>query len=251
MSEWWNVEIVGAGKLPMLLCFLAFVVTFLATRGITRMIRAGRGPFRNNVTSSGVHIHHAVPGLGLLLIGAFVALSAEHGGFRATAGVLVGVGASLVLDEFALILHLSDVYWSQEGQASVQAVALTASCLALVLLGFTPARSEDLTGGQQARWALALSIALTVLACLVCVAKGKYRLIVLAICVPAVAFVGAVRLARPGSPWFRKHYAAGSRKATTATRRTAELDATWGRRWGWIADAIAGAPSQPNPAAKP
>ena len=30
MSHWWNVEIVGAGKLPMLLCFLAFVVIKLA-----------------------------------------------------------------------------------------------------------------------------------------------------------------------------------------------------------------------------
>ncbi|MGD0701468.1 MAG: hypothetical protein ABSA02_16490 [Trebonia sp.] len=34
-----------------MLCFLAFVVTFALTRTITRMIRDGRGPFRNQVTA--------------------------------------------------------------------------------------------------------------------------------------------------------------------------------------------------------
>jgi hypothetical protein len=38
-----------------------------------------------------------------------------------------------VLDEFALILHLQDVYWSGEGQLSVEAVSLVAACLGLAL----------------------------------------------------------------------------------------------------------------------
>ncbi len=33
----------------LFLCFAAFVVTFFTTRGITRMIRAGKGPFKDNV----------------------------------------------------------------------------------------------------------------------------------------------------------------------------------------------------------
>jgi hypothetical protein len=45
--------------------------------------------------------------------------------------VAVGIGTSLVSDEFALILHLQDVYWSGEDQLSVEAVSLTAACLAL------------------------------------------------------------------------------------------------------------------------
>ena len=43
----------------------------------------------------------------------------------------VGIGTSLVSDEFALILHLQDVYWSGEDQLSVEAVSLTAVCLTL------------------------------------------------------------------------------------------------------------------------
>jgi hypothetical protein len=74
MVSWWHRDVLAAGKLPLMLCFLAFVITFVTTRTITRMIRDGRGPFRNQVTASGTHIHHAVPGIILLIIGAFTAV---------------------------------------------------------------------------------------------------------------------------------------------------------------------------------
>ena len=74
MASWWHRDVIAAGKLPLMLCFLAFVVTFVLTRTITRMIRDGLGPFRNQVTASGTHIHHSVPGIILLTIGAFTAV---------------------------------------------------------------------------------------------------------------------------------------------------------------------------------
>src|ERR1700761_8646190 len=138
MLSWGHRDVVGAGKLPLMLCFVSFVVTFVSTRTITRLIRDGRGPFRN-VTAGGTHIHHSVAGIILLIIGAFTA-----GGGPGTMGwlsfcaVAVGIGTSLVLDEFALILHLQDVYWSGEGQLSVEAVSLVAACLGLGLAGFSP-----------------------------------------------------------------------------------------------------------------
>ncbi len=55
MPSWWHRDVLAAGKLPLMLCFLAFVVTFVLTRTITPMIRDGRGPFRNQVTASGAH----------------------------------------------------------------------------------------------------------------------------------------------------------------------------------------------------
>ena len=131
--------IIAPGKLPLMLCFLAFVVTFVVTRTITRMIRHGRGPFRNQATASGTHIHHSVPGIILLIIGAFTAVGGPDPlSWRSFAAVAVGIGTSLVLDEFALILHLEDVYWSGEGQLSVEAVSLTAACLGLAPAGFSP-----------------------------------------------------------------------------------------------------------------
>ena len=72
-GDWWYDNIIEPGKLPMLLCLGAFVVTFVLTRVITRLIRAGIGPFKNNVSAGGVHIHHAVPGIILLIIGSLMA----------------------------------------------------------------------------------------------------------------------------------------------------------------------------------
>src|SRR5438067_770400 len=110
-----------------MLCFIAFVLTFAITRTITRLIRAGRGPFHDQVTSSGVHVHHAVPGLILLIVGAFVSIGAPGPGpWPSIAAVTIGIGVSLVLDEFALVLHLTDVYWTQEGRVSVDMIGLTA-----------------------------------------------------------------------------------------------------------------------------
>ena len=79
MLSWWHRDVIAAGKLPLMLCFVSFVVTFASTRTITRLIRDGRGPFRNQVTASGTHIHHAVPGLILLMVGAFTAIGGPAG----------------------------------------------------------------------------------------------------------------------------------------------------------------------------
>lgn len=61
--------------------------------------------------------HHAVPGIVLLVTGAFLAVGAGgQTGWAEAAGVMVGIGTSLVLDEFALILRLEDVYWGRRGE---------------------------------------------------------------------------------------------------------------------------------------
>jgi hypothetical protein len=233
-----------ADRLPFLLLFMSFLTTFVATRAITRMIRAGVGPFRNNV-AGGVHIHHAVPGIVLTLIGAY--LSVGVGGRRPwaeVAGVLIGVGSSLILDEFALILHLQDVYWSPEGQLSVQLVALALSVMGLVLLGLNPFAS--LIGLGAGRFAVIATAVVHIVAVLFCVRKGKYSTAVLGVFVPPVAWIGAVRLARPGSAWARDHY--DPARAERAKARADGFDARFGR-WGLsIADLIAGRPSEPNPA---
>src|SRR5260370_18234096 len=51
----------------LFLASLSFLVTFGIIRGITHAIRAGVGPF-HNVSSGGLHIHHLVWGILLLLV---------------------------------------------------------------------------------------------------------------------------------------------------------------------------------------
>ncbi len=92
--------------LPLLFVSISIVVTFL----VTRLIRAGKGPSKDNVSEGGVHAHHAVYGIFALLAGAVMNTAAESSVFRVLGAILIGAGASLILDEFALILHLRDVY---------------------------------------------------------------------------------------------------------------------------------------------
>ena len=246
MGTWWHRDVLAAGKLPLTLCLLAFVVTFVVTRTITRLIRAGRGPFRNQVTSSGIHIHHSVPGIIALITGAFTAVGSESTVWRAVAGVLVGVGVSLVLDEFAMILHLTDDYWTDQGRLSVDAVCLAAACLSLALVGFSPVGVDDV-GQAELVVRLGATGALVVhgAVVLVCIVKGKYGMALLGLFVPPLAYVGALRLARPESLWARRRY--GPPRQAHAARRSAAIDRRWEpvlHRWQNL---IAGAPTQPTP----
>ncbi|MCS3780867.1 hypothetical protein [Tsukamurella ocularis] len=241
-GDWWQYEVIGAQKGPLLLSFVAFVVTFVATRSVTRMIRAGRGPF-HNISAGGVHLHHSTPGLILLVTGAFTAVGASgRAPWSYLAALLVGVGASLVLDEFAMLLHLKDVYWSQEGRLSVNVVTLAAACVGLAVVGISPANVTGL--GDTARWVrggIATLLVLHLLLVAVTALKGKYPTALVGLFAWPVAWVAAVRLARPTAPWARWFYS--PERTTRADRRAGDFDARWGparQRWD---DAIGGRPS--------
>jgi hypothetical protein len=250
MFSWWHRDVIAAGKLPLMLCFVSFVVTFVSTRAITRLIRDGRGPFRN-VTADGTHIHHSVPGIILLMIGAFTAIGGPGTmGWLSFSAIAVGIGTSLVLDEFALILHLQDVYWSGEGQLSVEAVSLVAACLGLALVGFSPVRVADVDSTEfSVRISATGVLAIDGCLALLCVLKGKYRSGLFGLFLPPVGLIGGVRLARPNSIWARRRYR--GQKLERATRRAADFD----RRWKPVQvdweDFIGGRPSQPNPPPSP
>jgi hypothetical protein len=227
------------------------VVTFVTTRTITRMIRAGKGPFHDNVSSGGLHIHHAVPGIVLLTVGAFVAVgtSGSDTGWVVVAALLVGVGTSLVLDEFALILHLQDVYWTDEGRISVEMVSLAMACLGLAVVGLTPFDVSGVEGGIEGAITLVVAIALVVGTIVISIMKGKYKLALFGAFVPFCALVAAIRLARPESRWAKRHY--GPEKLARARARTAAYDKRFGPATAWVSDFVAGRPSQPDPVEQP
>ncbi len=208
MGHWLHRNIVEPGKLPLLLALTAFVLTFLITRVITRLIRAGKGPF-GNIKAGDVHIHQrSSSGVVLSILGGFGAVaSTRYGVGSAIFAVVFGMGAGLVLDEFALILYLDDVYWTEAGRKSVEAVVLTAALVGFVLAGFSPFGVNDLTDSElHDRASVIVSVAVNFLFSLIALSKGKARTAVFGILVPLVAFVGAIRLARPGSPWAKRFY---------------------------------------------
>jgi hypothetical protein len=242
LDAWWQDEVVDGYKGPLLVSFVAFVVTFVATRTITRLIRAGKGPF-HNVSSGGVHMHHSTPGVLLLILGGFTAVgSPPLSVWTYLAGVLVGIGASLVLDEFAMIFRLQDVYWSQEGQLSVNVVTLAAACVGLAAVGVSPVRVHDLPGNVAVvRTAAVVWLFFHLVLVAITALKGKYPTALIGLFIGPVTWAAAVRLARPTSPWARRRYS--PEKLTHAQRRAAEFDHRWApvrRHWD---DFIGGTPT--------
>ncbi|HYN50296.1 MAG TPA: hypothetical protein VES62_05170 [Thermoleophilaceae bacterium] len=113
----------------------SFVITFLAARGISTLLR-GRptvGPFRN-LRVGRRHIHHFVPGIVLAFSAGAAAILTREKDLEPKLAVPFGVGLGLTLDESALLLELDDVYWSREGLLSVQITMAVAALLASVAL---------------------------------------------------------------------------------------------------------------------
>ncbi|AYC41862.1 hypothetical protein ACFYZI_16555 [Streptomyces griseorubiginosus] len=248
MGHWLHRNIVEPGKLPLLLALTAFVLTFLITRCVTRLIRAGKGPF-GNISTGGVHIHHVVPGVVLSIVGGFGAVaSGRHGFGAALFAVVFGIGAGLVLDEFALILHLDDVYWSEEGRKSVEVVVLTAALVGLVLAGFSPFGVDDVTQGEaQDRGGVISSVVVNFLFAMGVLLKGKARMAIFSVIVPLVGIIGLIRLARPGSFWARRFYGRRPRARARAMLRAYRHDKRWAGPRRKFQDLIAGKPDPVRP----
>ncbi len=112
-------EEMDASQRSALLSWLAFTGTFAAVRGITYSIRAGKGPFRNLSVGS-EHLHHYMWGIGLVTgVGAVAVRGSERQRQHPAVAVCYGSGLALIIDEFALLLDLKDVYWAKQGRISV------------------------------------------------------------------------------------------------------------------------------------
>jgi hypothetical protein len=218
----------------------AFLGTFLVTRYVTRAIRRGSGPFRD-ASVGGVHLHHEVYGIFLLLgTGTAEITYRPDPPWAYVLAVLFGAGAALTLDEFALWLHLEDVYWTQQGRSSVDAVFLALVVGGLLLVGANPFDADRAAG----ELAVAVTVVVNLGFALVAVLKGRAVLGVVGVFVPAVAVVGALRLARPGSPWARRWYGPGSARRRRAVARFPPGHRT---RWDHLVDLFAVVPPAQAP----
>jgi hypothetical protein len=109
--------------------WFAFILTFIFLRGLTYGIKYHLLPVGNVVTKSGLHIHHFVWGILLLILVGFLALALDQARWHPWLAFPFGIGAALVIDEFALWLNLQDLYWSKEGRISIDAAILVGALL--------------------------------------------------------------------------------------------------------------------------
>jgi hypothetical protein len=213
-----------------LVLLAAFLLSFLLIRTSTRLMRSPKVPWwpGSIKTGGGLHIHHLVFGIVMMIVAGFVAIAfhLRSPWLEIVAGVF-GAGVGLTLDEYALWLHLEDVYWSEEGRSSINAVVIAAVV------------ADDTGSVIGIVIALVAVFGLSVVAAL----KGRLMLAIVGVLIPFVSIWAICRLAKPGSPWARRQYPPGGRRDQRAQARWERHEARYRR----VQDLLGGAPSRPSP----
>lgn len=210
------------------LVLAAFLVSFAFIRMSTRLMRSPKVPWwPGSVKTGGIHIHHHVFGIVLLMVAGFLEFAFRPDSpWQEILAVGFGIGLGLTLDEFALWLHLDDVYWAEEGRRSIDAVIIAAIVAGAVVTGVSPLSGDE----TQSVVAIVIAMALVLAFAAVAALKGKYWSALVGMFLPLVGVVAAIRLAKPGSPWGRRRYAEGSEKLARATVRDERIRRRY-RRW--------------------
>jgi hypothetical protein len=224
----------GSGEAFLVL--VAFLISFLAIRTSARLTRSVSW-WPGGVKSGDVHIHHLVWGICLMMFAGFLAFAMPlKTPWWHVCAIAFGIGVGFTLDEFALWVRLKDVYWSEEGRSSLDAVVVATAFAALVVVGTNPFGLDDPASVSGTAVAVTLILGLAV----ICFLKGRVLLGVIGVFVPVIALVGAVRLAHPSSPWARWRYKGPRLEEARERFDPSRRAGRWQRRLG---DLIAGAPT--------
>jgi hypothetical protein len=248
--DWYQKVFVDTGRAPALWALIGFLLAFAITRGITRRIRAKNaqpqdkpddGGGFSDIYIGGVHVHHQVWGILLVLISGLLEFRFNPASpWTEVLAALFGIGAALALDEFALWFHLDDVYWGEEGRKSIDAILIGGALGIVLLMEASPVGSTQQEDVDT--WLYALLVCFHLATAGVCFVKGKLATGLIGIVVPVVATVGAIRLAKPSSIWARKRYQ--ERKMARSHRR---FDVDYQRRRDRIRDLLGGTPEPAAP----
>jgi hypothetical protein len=225
-----------------LILLATMLLSFLFIRTSARLMRSPKVTWwpGSIQTEGGLHVHHLVFGIVMMLIGGFLLALAPGSPWLEIFAAIFGIGAGLTLDEYALWLHLEDVYWSEEGRRSVDAVVVAAIVGGLVLLGFLP------VGTDHGVPVIIITVLIVLAISAVAIFKGKVFMGIAGMLLVLVGLIGAIRLAKPGSPWANRRYPPGSKKLARAEKRYGKHTARYQR----FQDRVAGAPHLDGPKPK-
>lgn len=205
-SDFW-ANLVEHEEQGFFLVLCGFLLSFAFIRTSARLMRSPKVPWwpGSVVSDSGVHLHHLVWGIVTMMIaGSLGFLAFGRSPHTEIFAFIFGVGAGLTIDEFALWVHLEDVYWAEEGRSSIDAVVIAAAGMGLVLLGYSPVAIESGSAEALIVSIVATAIAFSVVA--VCFFKGRILHGVVGAFIFPVAIYGACRIGKPRSAWARRRY---------------------------------------------
>ena len=207
-SDFWQ-RLVDHEEQALFLVLVGFILSFAFIRMSTRLMRSPRVPWwpGSVVSDSGVHLHHLVFGIvTMMAAGALGFLAFGRSPLTEICAFAFGVGAGLTIDEFALWVHLEDVYWAEEGRSSIDATVIAGAGMLLVLLGFSPLSFD--TESVSAVIGSVLSAVFIFGLVAICFAKGRVLHGTVGFFVFPIALYGACRLGKPRSAWARRRYGA-------------------------------------------
>jgi hypothetical protein len=217
ISDFWNDQLVANDRQWLFLVLLGLVLSFGFIRLSTRLMRSPRVPWwpGSVVSGSGVHVHHLVFGIVLMMLAGTISFAGFATGLiYEICAFCFGVGIGLTIDEFALWVRLEDVYWAKEGRASVDAAVIATALVGLVILGVRPFDVETGTFGAVVGTVAAAVAAIAVV--VICFLKERRAHGMVGILVQPVAIYGALRLGKPDSYWAKRFY--GDRNPKKQTR---------------------------------
>jgi hypothetical protein len=206
ISDFWD-DLVASDRQWLFLVLLGLMLSFGFIRMSTRLMRSPRVPWwpGSIVSDGGVHVHHLVFGIVLMMAAGTISFA----GFAVSpiyeiCAFLFGVGIGLTIDEFALWVHLEDVYWAKEGRSSVDAAVIAAALLGLVILGVRPFNVETGSVGAVLGTIAATAVAIAVV--VISFLKERRAHGTAGILVQPFAIYAACRLGKPDSYWAKRFY---------------------------------------------
>ena len=202
---WGNLE--DQHEQAVFLVLVGFIGSFAFIRMSTRIIRSESVSWwpGNIESDGGVHVHHLVFGIvTMMAAGTLGFVSDGRTPYTELCALFFGIGVGLTIDEFALWVHLEDVYWAREGRSSIDATVIVASMLLLVVIGASPIAIESGSTGALIGSILGALLVLGFVA--ICLLKGRVLHATIGFFFAPIAIYGASRIGKPHSIWARRRY---------------------------------------------
>jgi hypothetical protein len=207
LSDFWQDQLVEHNRQALFLVLVGFLGSFVFIRVSTRLMRSPRVPWwpGSIVSEGGVHIHHLVFGIVTMMIAGTIGF-AQMGTspWFEVCALAFGIGVGLTIDEFALWVHLDDVYWAEEGRRSIDATVVAAVVMALLVFGIRPFEIESDSAELLVASIIAALINFSMAG--ICFMKDRILHGIVGFFILPVGIYGAMRLAKPNSAWARRRY---------------------------------------------
>lgn len=240
ISDFWNDQLVANDRQWLFLVLLGFVGSFAFIRMSTRLMRSPRAPWwPGSVSTGGVHVHHLVFGIVAMMVAGSISFAGfAVGPIYEICAVVFGVGIGLTIDEFALWVHLDDVYWAEDGRRSIDATVIAVAVLGLIVLGIRPFDFDD--GSTAAVLISVAALAFHISMVVICFAKDRMLHGLIGFLIPFLAVYGACRIGKPDSAWARRFYGERHPKKQAKAERRFYSGRRTERCKEWVRTAIGG-----------